>query len=556
MQKRRLRSRYFKILGCFLVLLFFGSCSSASESKDRTQSPEGLKNIFDARTVGPTQNLGYFKDVTEELGLTGIKSTYMAAVDLNNNGYDDLVFLNGLYNHPEVYFYNPYLKKFLPTQYELFEKSLEASYFLFYDFDKDGVKDALAVSFNYQKELSKQAVKLFKGVIEKGRIYFKRVYKFPKILEATASVIPVDINKDGHLDLFMAQWYSRSELKKDRLLIGKGLSFTDQTEKYFPDQESLKLPSLSLAQCDINNDQWPDILTTSSKGYPNTLWLNKKKIFHNIGNQTHYGFDTLGMLKQRGGGRTQFANCYDFNEDGYFDVFLGELNYTFDGEDWDRSSFLFHQGGGAINFFRKELIYHSGDQRSETLSRAVFGDFNFDGYIDAVVDNNGFPPNSRGLFLSFIDGQFQNLSPQSGIDIINPSQTIRLDFNQDGKVDLLTSQMNTRNTKIPARIYLFQNTVESKQKLFKLNLKGRKGNKEAIGARVEIWLNDIKKNYWYTLSEGFLSPQHAAGLWFGLEPYQKIQKIEVYWPSSVGKKTYLKIPIKNKKHFKEITLWE
>jgi hypothetical protein len=77
------------------------------------------------------------------------------------------------------------------------------------------------------------------------------------------------------------------------------------------------------------------------------------------------------------------------------------------------------------------------------------------------VDNSGFPPYSRlVLFEQDENHSFFNISTNAGIDIVNPTGTVVLDINKDGAPDILTSQNNIRNSDIPPRLFLFQNTLK------------------------------------------------------------------------------------------------
>src|SRR5690606_21195559 len=109
--------------------------------------------------------------------------------------------------------------------------------------------------------------------------------------------------------------------------------------------------------------------------------------------------------------------------------------------------------------------------------RGIWVDFNLDGRVDLVVDNSGFPPYSRLVFFEQDETRaFFNVASQMGVDIVNPTGTITLDLNQDGRPDFITSQNNVRRAEIPPRLYVFENQLQTKGRAVKVHLSGSKSN--------------------------------------------------------------------------------
>ena len=102
----------------------------------------------------------------------------------------------------------------------------------------------------------------------------------------------------------------------------------------------------------------------------------------------------------------------------------------------------------SIKFFRRNYYRDDGSQLNHRGDRrGVWLDYNSDGLLDLLVDNSGFPPHSRlVLFQQESDHGFLDQSEQLGIDILNPSSTITIDFDRDGNVDILTGQVSTPKT--------------------------------------------------------------------------------------------------------------
>ena len=97
------------------ILIFFliSSCSWFSKHQDtKTLVPKNTNRpVFSE--YGPTRRSGgWFTNVTEELGLSGVKSVHNYAVDLDNDGATDLVTLASNASEPEFFFWNKKKKKF------------------------------------------------------------------------------------------------------------------------------------------------------------------------------------------------------------------------------------------------------------------------------------------------------------------------------------------------------------------------------------------------------------------------------------------------------------
>jgi hypothetical protein len=166
----------------------------------------------------------------------------------------------------------------------------------------------------------------------------------------------------------------------------------------------------------------------------------------------------------------------------------------------------------------------------------VWIDLDGNGLSDLVVDNSGFPPKSRlVVFKQNKDHSFEDMANTWGLDILNPHGTIVMDFNQDGKMDIITAQVNSRNAKIKQRIWAFQNNIDFKENRgIRLFLQGDKSNIRGYNSLVQIYIKKgeelkIRKYYIETI-RGAIASQNEDGLFFALAADETIQKIIVQWP--------------------------
>lgn len=503
------------------------------------------------------KNGGSFIDKTDDYGLSSLYAVTFNAVDFNFDGHTDLAILPTYYSRPKFYVWNQKENKFLPWSHDPLPIDFKASYLLIYDMNKDRIPDLIAGVLNQRSEVSQIPLKIYYGQMWEGKLTFEEVPEALNLpIEPTSSVSVIDYDLDGWPDIFVSNWYENKNNQylpvADRLLRNNKGKFEEVTHllREEADKTSDQLyppnakPTYGSSTCDIDQNGFPDIMTVSSSGHKNKLWMNNRgsgtseRHFEDIAVIANYSSDPDGSLIPTGGGRSFFSACTDYNDDGLIDIFLGELSHAYDNESVDRSSVL--TGSKELYppyFLRTEYV---SDANSESWNqgdrRGVWFDYNLDGKVDIAVDNSGFPPYSRlVLFEQDETRSFINVASQLGIDIVNPTGTIVLDVNKDGKPDILTSQNNIRKAEIPPRLYLFENNLDIKgRKSVKINLHGIKSNTSGLGAMVMLYTEvkgkKIVQRRWVEYSQGGLPSQNEAGILFGLENGAKLVGVKVRWP--------------------------
>ena len=549
-------------------LLFFAfSCSSTpdksvdEESIKLSEELDSLSKKVQTINYGPTlKQGGVFADKTNDYGLKDLYAVSFNAIDLNLDGYTDLALLPTYYSRPKFFLFNSVEKKFVLWKHDPLPADFKASFVLFYDVNKDKTLDLIAGVLNQRSEVSQIPLKLYLGRIKNGLISFVEDPQFIKLpAEPTSSITLLDYDLDGWIDIFIGNWFESRNGQyypvSDRLLRNNKGQFEEATNllkdeaKKSPDQlyPPNAHPTYGSSSCDIDQNGYPDILTASSSGHKNKLWMNLgdsrtgERGFEDIGATTNYGSDPNGSLIPTGGGRNFFSACTDYNDDGMMDLFLGSLSHAYDNESVDKSSILTGSKETYPPYFvRTEYL---SDATSESWNqgdkRGVWTDYNLDGRIDLVVDNSGFPPHSRLVMFEQDESHaFVNLAGQLGIDVVNPIGTISIDVNHDGLPDLITSQNNIRHSDIPPRLYVFENQNKLPgRKSLKVYLQGIKSNTEALGAMVMLYTKKnnqkIVQRRWNEYSQGGLTSQNEDGVHFGIGSGVEAVGVKVRWPFKV-----------------------
>jgi hypothetical protein len=539
--RARARGKNLLLIGAAILGVAAGAAFPVHPHEGATPAEVQFDDITRAAGIQFVHNNGAYgrKWLPETMG-SGV-----AFLDYDDDGWQDILFVNGMdwpgrpkhrstlalyHNNHDGTFTDVTQKAGLAV--EMYGMGVAVG-----DFDNDGHDDIFVTALGQSRLFHNNGNGTFTDVTKKAGLWGPN--------EFSTSAAWVDYDRDGHLDLIVANYvkwspetdiyctldgkvksYCTPESYKGtsvRLWHNRGDgTFEDATQKaglYDPTSKSL-----GVAILDANQDGWPDILV-SNDTQPNKLYINN-------GN---------GTLTEKG-----VPAGIGFSEDG-----IARAGMGVDAADYDRSGY---PSVIITNFSNQMLaLYHNernglfvdeaphSDVGRATLLTLGFGcfffDYDLDGWLDIFVANGHIedgiervqprvryaePPH---LFRNLGDGKFEEATYLAGPAFASPRVARGAaygDILNNGALDLVVSTNGG-----PA--VLFRNKGAKNHSL-RLKLVGTKSNRDGIGAVVRLNAGSDTQSQMLRSGSSYLSSSELV-LTFGLASHTQADTIEIRWPS-------------------------
>lgn len=226
----------------------------------------------------------------------------------------------------------------------------------------------------------------------------------------TMTAVWGDIDNDGDLDLFVANYYTEQYQHANHLYINDGTgNFQDISSS--AGVETMD-KSRSVHMCDVDYDGLIDIYVCNIS-QENILW-------HNNGDNTFSNY-----IAQSGLGDTQVsmgAMFFDYDGDGDQDLYLTHDAY--------QANILYENDGSGV--FLDKSIESNLNYAGQGMG-VDHGDINNDGHLDVYVTNLG----QNCLFVNDGSGQFTNIAESAGVDDVGMGWgCFFIDYDNDGWEDI------------------------------------------------------------------------------------------------------------------------
>lgn len=292
--------------------------------------------------------------------------------------------------------------------------------------------------------------------------------------------------------------------------------------------------ALGVVAADFNDDDWTDIYVAND-GDPNQLWINLKN-----GKFENQGFLSGAAVNRQGRAEASMGvDAGDFNQDGTEDVFMTHL--------MDETHTLFKNTGEAMFDDVTTLSQIALPGKRLTGFGTAFFDYDNDSFLDIFIANGSvkniggikIPENAKffeelfplgqpnQLFRNQGNEQFEDVSDKAG-EVFGFYEVSRGaafgDLDNDGDTDILVVNNNGK-----ARLLL--NKIGSRNNWLGLKLIGKDGKRDALGSKVEVFINDKKQLRRRSRTDGSYSSAHDPRVLIGLGKSEKIEKVRITWAS-------------------------
>lgn len=357
-----------------------------------------------------------------------------------------------------------------------------------------------------------------------------------------------DYDRDGWLDLFVAEWWAHPAPPADplpgrsrnRLLRNLGEAapgfFVDSTDaagvevEDLPDvpTSALGTPGFSPGFVDFDDDGWPDFIWVADWGNSRLFWSDGDGTFTDGTVAADVGRERAGM--------GSFQD--DFDGDGRLDWMTTSIFGRLDEVRFGVSNqFYLNQGGRAFTNTTDAVGVADGG-----FGWGLSGfDYDNDGDQD-VVQTNGFlePGHEQNdvwfndrtkLFENDGSGHFTEVGIARGItDTGLGRSAITFDYDRDGDLDVFIA--NHGGTPV-----LYRNDGGNEGNWLQLTLEGRLSNRDGIGARItidpDLGIAGDEQVHVLLGNPGFLGHDERV-LHFGLGARTAaLDRLTVRWPSGI-----------------------
>jgi hypothetical protein len=551
-------------ISIFLIAVVLVISSSFHSMVFSTDAPveEGPFLNFDYKELGkkdePASIQGFgtrsgnitFTNVSEEVGLSGLRGDSYAWGDYNNDGFLDLLLKDHVNGKSHLFKNNgPPAWDFSDVTDEV---GLEgAGYAVWGDYNNDGCLDFFSVGHtNANPDNSIDTLWMNQGPPD---------YSFLNVTESAGNIddgMPglaagwADYDRDGFLDIYVVNWRDLDNVRYPDVLWhnnGNG-TFTDVTVEAGVDEGDDPYAGMGMNWGDYNNDGWPDIYVSNYLVTPNYLYENNgdgtfTEVAHEK-NAAGFAYSPSGGYY----GHTAGSSWADYDHDGDLDMWVSNLAHTTDPRGFytDYSEMLRNNGPPDYDF--TDVRDETGIEKKPYMSEdelhfgIAWGDYDNDGDYDMFI------PQVKNLDYAYSyffenngDGTFTDVSDDVGVRVWNTDGACWADYNNDGYIDLITEgKYPFENGTYGVR--LFRNDGGNTNNWLEVELKASQCNLASIGARVKVTGNGITQMKEVEGGTAGHAYQHSMVQHFGFGEYDGPVEVKVWWPSGnqgVMKNVYL-----------------
>jgi hypothetical protein len=417
--------------------------------------------------------------------------------DFNKDGFDDLTFCT---SSDSIVFYISNGDSF--EREEILPNTVDAKQPTWVDYDNDGDADLMVTK----------------------RSNGTRLYRndgWPNFTDVTAdlnipSIVGVntfgncwgDYDKDGDLDVYIC---NRNISETTNYLCknnGDGTFTQVASEVGVANNNKYAFQG---AWCDFNNDTWLDLYVVNDLYTSNSMYYNNGDgTFTEVAAETGTDLTIEAMC----------VNIGDYDNDNDFDIYVSNVA---------TGSFLLQNDGTGV-------FTNVAEAANLEVNMMTWGtqwvDFDNDMDLDIhMVTTNG-GNNQNPFYVNNGDGTF-TLANELGFegDATNAYSNAIGDFNNDGFYDIAHTTVGSQNS------YTLWENLGVGGNSVKIHFEGTISNKDAIGARIDYYVNGEHRSKFTQCGGSFIS-QNTDNYVLGIGDAAQIDSLHILWPTGMPETYY------------------
>ena len=335
---------------------------------------------------------------------------------------------------------------------------------------------------------------------------------------------------------------------------------------------------------DGNSDGWPDLYVLNMQGHD--------EYYENAGG-TRFVRRSREVFPRTSWG-AMGIKVFDFDNDGRMDIFITDMHSDMSQEvghehEREKSHMVWTEdvrGDGTASIWGNSVFRNEGGGRFREVSDAVnfemywpwglsTGDLNADGFEDVFITagmnypyryaTNSLKLNDRGQ--GFVDAEFvlgveprrdgrvatpwfeldmtgadKGHSEGTGVDsrvsiwgARGSRSSAIFDVDDDGDLDIVTNEFGAE-----PMVLLSDLSEKRRVRFVQVALRGTRSNRSGLGAVVTVTAGGARHTQVLDGKSGYLS-QSLMPLYFGLGDAERIERVEVAWPS--GRRQLARMPV-------------
>ncbi len=488
-------------------------------------------------------DIGRFEEIAADMGLNAANLAGGSIMDdFDNDGLLDIITSTWDPGGSIIYYHNDGDGKFSDqTAQAGIGGQLGGLNIVQTDYNNDGLLDVLVMRGGWLRDQGQMRVSLLRSNGDGGFSDVTRQAGLARPGYPSQSAAWADYDNDGDLDLYSCNESERPFKYPSQLFRNEG-DGTFVEDGYSAGVQNMRYCKGSVWG-DYDNDGDPDLYVSNFE--------QKNRLYRNNGDGTFTDVaPELGVTEPVPSFATWF---WDYNNDGWLDLWVAgygskirDVAADYLGVDNDGGRMRLYRNDGAGGFI--DVTKETGLYRVHLSMAANFGDMDNDGFPDFYL-GTGYPSyDVVGPNIAYRNNEgrsFSDVTFSAGLGHLHKGHGIAFgDLDRDGDQDIF-AQMGGFYPGDDFENALYENPGHGNHWV-SARLIGVQSNRAAIGARIKVDLtmtDSSRREVYARVGSGGSFGASSLEQEIGLGKAQRIESMEVFWPTSGIRQVFEDVPL-------------